>query len=122
MIDFYRRCVKPGSCVVFAVPNGGRRDGLEAARLIAEGVVPGVSDLVILLPQGRSHYAEVKTAEDKLRKIKAGTQSAPQAAFQAAAEALGHTYSIVRSLEDWYDLLVSLGVPCLVRPIGVLRR
>ena len=33
---------------LFAVPNGGRRDGPTAAKLKAEGVVAGVSDLILL--------------------------------------------------------------------------
>lgn len=35
---------------LFAVPNGGRRDAATAGRLKAEGVVAGVSDLVLLKP------------------------------------------------------------------------
>lgn len=48
---------------LFAVPNGGRRDATTAAKLKAEGVVPGVSDLV-LLRSNRNHGAlliEMKT-------------------------------------------------------------
>lgn len=33
---------------LFAVPNGGRRDETTAAKLKAEGVVAGVSDLILL--------------------------------------------------------------------------
>lgn len=33
---------------LFAVPNGGRRDVVTGARLKAEGVVAGVSDLILL--------------------------------------------------------------------------
>lgn len=33
---------------LFAVPNGGRRDQTTAGKLKAEGVVPGVSDLILL--------------------------------------------------------------------------
>lgn len=35
---------------LFAVPNGGRRDAATAGKLKAEGVVAGVSDLVLLKP------------------------------------------------------------------------
>ena len=38
--------------LLFAVPNGGFRIASEAARLYAEGVVPGVSDLIYLEPRG----------------------------------------------------------------------
>jgi VRR-NUC domain len=50
--------VKPGSTVadyLLAIPNGGARSAREGARLKAEGVKPGVSDL--LLPLRRQGFA-----------------------------------------------------------------
>ena len=47
--------VKPGSKIadyLLAIPNGGRRDQREAVRLKAEGVKPGVSDLLLPLRRG----------------------------------------------------------------------
>lgn len=44
-----RRLHKSG-VVFFAVPNGGRRDYVEAARLKQSGVKAGVPDLIILTP------------------------------------------------------------------------
>ena len=38
---------------MFAIPNGGRRRKLEAARLKKQGVKAGVSDIFIALPIGR---------------------------------------------------------------------
>ena len=35
---------------LFAVPNGGRRDGITGARLKEEGVLAGVADLILLVP------------------------------------------------------------------------
>lgn len=49
--------IEPGARVIdylLAIPNGGRRDVREAARLKAEGVKPGVSDL--LLPLRRDGF------------------------------------------------------------------
>lgn len=37
---------------LFAVPNGGRRDAITGAKMKAEGVLSGVSDLILLLPRG----------------------------------------------------------------------
>lgn len=39
--------------LLFAVPNGGRRGKVEAAIMKAEGVYPGVADLLLLVPRGR---------------------------------------------------------------------
>ena len=50
--------IKSGSMIadyLLAIPNGGRRNVREAVRLKAEGVKPGVSDL--LLPLRRGGYA-----------------------------------------------------------------
>jgi hypothetical protein len=43
----------PGLEMVFAIPNGGDRKPSVAANLKAEGVKPGVPDLMLPLPVGR---------------------------------------------------------------------
>lgn len=62
--------VEPGSTVadyLFAIPNGGARNPREGARLKAEGVKPGVSDLFLPLPrQGRAGlWIEMKAPRKK---------------------------------------------------------
>ena len=66
--------VEPGAKVGFyllAIPNGGRRDKITGARLKAEGVKPGVSDL--LLPLRRQGFAglwlELKAPGEKPTKV-----------------------------------------------------
>ena len=53
--------------LLFHIPNGGRRDRLEAARLKKEGVKAGVSDL--FLPVARKGYhglwIEMKAGDNK---------------------------------------------------------
>lgn len=47
--------VEPGATVgyyLLAIPNGGRRSAREGARLKAEGVKPGVSDMLLPLRRG----------------------------------------------------------------------
>lgn len=48
---------------LFAIPNGGYRDSLEAERLVKEGVLPGVLDLFLSKPKGNyaGMYIEMKT-------------------------------------------------------------
>lgn len=81
---------------LFAVPNGGRRDATTAAKLKAEGVVPGVSDLV-LLRSNRNHGAlliEMKTPQ--------GRQSDSQKGWERIVCAEGeYKYVVCRSLEDF---------------------
>ncbi len=78
----------------FAVPNGEKRDVRVGARLKEEGVLPGVSDLVLVLP-GRVVFVEIKTP--------AGRLSPAQKAFREAVQGLGHPYVVWRSLDDCID-------------------
>ena len=41
--------------LMYHVPNGGKRDHAEAARLNAEGVKPGVPDVFLPVPRGGYH-------------------------------------------------------------------
>ena len=79
--------------VIYAVPNGGSRNVREAQRLKSEGVLAGVADLTILLPQGKSLYIEMK--------VKGNRQTLNQKEFQQKAEALGHKYCVCYSFEDF---------------------
>ncbi|WP_300700938.1 VRR-NUC domain-containing protein [Bacteroides sp.] len=81
--------------MLFAVPNGGRRDKATGAKLKAEGALAGVSDLILLIPKGNyaSLCIEMKTPE--------GTQSESQIMWQKEIEAAGSKYVICRSLDDF---------------------
>lgn len=84
---------------MFAVPNGGQRNIQTAARLKAEGVTSGVADLLLLVAKHGFHglCIEVKTI--------VGRQSENQKAWQHTIEAQGYKYEIVRSLDDFADLM-----------------
>ena len=81
--------------LLFAVPNGGARDAVTGARLKAEGVMAGVADLFLSIPNAQYHglYIEIKTAT--------GTQSKSQRIFQQRVEAMGYRYAVVRSFEQF---------------------
>lgn len=83
--------------LLFAVPNGGRRDKQSGARLKAEGVLAGVSDLILMLPNSRSHAlcVEMKTTE--------GRQSEAQKLWQFHVEAVGYEYRVCRSVDDFIE-------------------
>ncbi len=44
----------------YAVPNGGARQAVEAARLKAQGVTPGVADISIDVPAGPYHGLRIE--------------------------------------------------------------
>lgn len=57
-------CRLPALGLLFAIPNGGRRDAVTGARLKAEGVRAGVPDLCLPWPAGGWHglWIELKAA------------------------------------------------------------
>lgn len=80
--------------LLFAVPNGGSRNKLEAINLKRQGVKSGVADVLLLIPKGgfASLCLEFKT--------KTGKQSPEQKEFQKQAEKCGSKYVIVRSVKE----------------------
>ena len=81
--------------LLFAVPNGGSRNLIEAARMKAEGVTAGVADLILLVPSGEysSLCIEMKTAK--------GRQRDTQKDWEEAAKSVGNKKVICRTLDDF---------------------
>ena len=54
--------------IIYAIPNGGRRNEIEASRLKGEGVLAGMPDLHIPYGTGRylSLYVEMKTTMGRM--------------------------------------------------------
>lgn len=87
--------------LLFAVPNGGARSKATAGKLKAEGVVAGVSDLILLVPhieEGCRYMWHALCIEMKRDK---GHQSPEQKAWQAKVEEMGFKYVVTRSLDDF---------------------
>lgn len=63
----WERIDRPELGLLFAVPNGGRRDKVTGARLKAEGVKAGVPDVWLPVARGRWHglVIELKADESK---------------------------------------------------------
>lgn len=88
------------SARLFAVPNGGRRDGITGARLKEEGVLAGVADLILLVPNADYHalLIEMKTPR--------GRQSESQKAWQQAVTENGeYRYVVCRSLDGFINTI-----------------
>lgn len=84
--------------LLFAVPNGGKRGAVTARIMKAEGVVSGVANLLLLVPNATHHALAIEMKTDK------GRQSDAQKAWQQAVEAQGYRYEVVRSLTECIDL------------------
>lgn len=81
--------------LLFHVPNGRKRDARDAMWLKREGVVSGVSDLLLLVPRGGYHGLCIEL------KTKDGKQSDLQKKWQGQVENVGYKYIVVRSLEQF---------------------
>lgn len=81
--------------LLFAVPNGGNRNPATGAILKAEGVLAGVSDMILLLPLNGSHALCIEF------KIGKGKQSASQEDFQNAVEKYYYKYVVIRSFDEF---------------------
>lgn len=79
--------------ILVHIPNEGKRSRIDCAGLAALGIVAGAPDLLILLPNARAHLIELKTP--------IGEMSRQQRDFASVVQRLGHTFSLVRSLEEF---------------------
>lgn len=82
------RGVVPLARMAYAVPNGGKRDAVTAARLKAEGVKSGVPDVCWPVPVGRypGLYLELK--------IPGGAVSSSQEEWHNDLRAVGHAVAV----------------------------
>lgn len=81
--------------LLFAVPNGGARSAVTGAILKAEGVVAGVSDLILLLPRGGCHALCIEM------KTKKGRQQDSQKRWEEEVSRQGYRYVVCRSVEEF---------------------
>lgn len=95
MVNWFRLQYPSMRHNLFAVPNGGRRDAATGRRLKDEGVLAGVSDLILL--KSNQHYGAL-LIETKTKK---GTQRESQKEWESKITADGYKYVVVRSLDDF---------------------
>lgn len=100
-VQFLERAA-PADLIWFAVPNGGHRNKITASMMKAEGVKPGIADM-IFCRQGRTLFGECKTPE--------GTMSKHQKAFSDLCKINGFEYFVFRSVNDLEQHLRRYGIP-----------
>lgn len=96
-VNWFRLQYPIHATALFAVPNGGRRDRVSGAKLKAEGVLPGVSDLILLLPRGRHHGLLIEMKTER------GKQSQAQRDWQRDMVHRGYKYMVIRSIDEFID-------------------
>ena len=85
---YCRKGLDPRYCI-FSVPNEA---GYKNKQFVSTGLLPGVSDVIVVLP-GKVLFLEFKTAT--------GRQSEKQKDFEEIVTNLGHDYFIVRNFEGF---------------------
>ena len=89
------------------IPNGGKRDKLQAARLKADGVLAGWPDLVITGPGRWVAFPEVKDG--------AGTCSEEQKEVLSGLANDGHYCGVFRTDRGLHDFMVDMGAKVRVK-------
>lgn len=82
--------------LIYAIPNGGQRNAVVAAKLKAEGVTAGIPDLHIPVARHGYHslYIEMKNG-------KAGRLSEHQKECISRLQASGHKVAVCRTFEEF---------------------
>lgn len=83
------------SQLLFHVANEDRQNSRKGHKYRLLGVRPGVSDLILLVPNRRYHGLCVEM------KSRTGTQRKTQKEFQEKVERMGYRYALCRSLDDF---------------------
>ncbi|WP_372472595.1 VRR-NUC domain-containing protein [Capnocytophaga sp. ARDL2] len=84
--------------LIFAIPNGGSRNKLEAVNLKNEGVLAGVADLQVI-SKNKTLFIEMKTEK--------GRQNPNQKIFEERVRKLGFDYFVCRSFDEFQKVIVS---------------
>lgn len=71
----------------------------KGAQRRAEGIVRGVSDLILLIPRGGYHGLMIEM------KTETGRQSEDQKAWQTLVESQGYRYEVIRTVDGFVSML-----------------
>lgn len=96
------RLTLPANAFVFAVPNGGKRNGREMNNMKRQGLTPGVPDL-ILIHGGRAFGLELKSKDGKL-------EDSQREVFPKLREA-GMRIEVARSHGEAIQHIREMGIP-----------
>lgn len=88
---------RPGERGLLFMIHNNAVNRVQGAQLKAQGMVPGVSDLAYLAPDGRPVMIEVKKP--------GGSQSPAQKKWEELVRGVGYRYVVVRSLEEAKEVL-----------------
>lgn len=108
-VRWFRAVYRDLDILLFAVPNGGLKRKAEAAIQKGEGATAGVSDLLLLVPNGRYHGLCIEMKREYLayegdRLVRHRTYQRPeQKEWQARVEAHDYKYVVVRTFDEFRE-------------------
>ena len=88
--------------LLFAIPNGGKRDYRTAKILQSEGVRSGIPDLMLAIPKGMHHGLFIE-----MKKKKGGVVSDAQREMMDILNALGYKAVICHGCDDAFACIIS---------------
>ena len=94
LINWWRMQYKQYKYHLWAIPNGGSRHIVTAVNLKAEGVLAGVSDLFLMIPNTKYHGMFIEM------KAKTGKVSDSQKEFMAAASSMNYLAVVCYGFEE----------------------
>lgn len=112
-ISHFRHLWPEYATLYFAVPNGVHISRTQAAIAKAEGLTAGVADTILMIPAQGYHALAIEFKTESLDydidgnvKVKKRTYQEPeQKAWQALAESQGYLYKVIRSREEFDELI-----------------
>lgn len=83
--------------LLFHIPNGGKRDKIEAAIFKGMGVVAGVADLFLSIPNDTYHgcYFELKVGNNE--------QTQNQIMFMKWVTSMKYQYIVIRTIDEFIE-------------------
>lgn len=98
-VSWFRKEYTQYGRLLFAVPNGGKRDAFTGKTLKDEGALAGVADLFLAIPNSSYHglFIEMKTPK--------GRQQDTQKEFEKAVTSQGYLYVVCRSLKEFICII-----------------
>jgi len=112
-VAWFRLQYRSYAPLYFAVPNGVATSATQARILKGEGLLAGVADTLLLVPSQGYHGLCIEFKKDTTvwkegQAVRAKTYQRPeQKEWQKAVEAQGYRYEVVRSFEEFKDIITN---------------
>ena len=90
---------------LFAIPNGGSRNIIEAANMKRSGTVSGVADALLAVPKSYQFDDDCHGLFIEFKKDAKAKQTSNQSLFQESVEAQGYIYAVIYTFEQFETLI-----------------